>query len=55
MCSGIDDVQITPGFELYVCVEPHLPKSGAVAAANAVARWVRKQESWMFLKDAPVF
>ncbi|KAG7544234.1 hypothetical protein FFLO_03347 [Filobasidium floriforme] len=46
---------ITPSFELYVAVDAHLPKSAAVAAANAVARWVRKQEAWMFLREAPVF
>lgn len=48
-------LQITQPFELYVSVEPHLPKSSAVGAANTVARWVRQQEGRMFLREAPVF
>lgn len=47
--------QITQPFELYVSVDSHLPKSSAVGAANAVARWVRGQEGRMFLREAPVF
>jgi hypothetical protein len=46
---------ITEPFELYVALSPLLPKSAAVGAANAVARWVRKEEARLFLKDAPVF
>jgi hypothetical protein len=47
--------QITQPFELYVTVEPHLPKNAIVGAANAVARWVKTEESKLFLRDAPVF
>ncbi|KAJ6525298.1 trafficking protein Mon1-domain-containing protein [Mycena vulgaris] len=46
---------ITQPFELYVTLSPRLPKSAAVGAANAVARWVKKEESRLFLRDAPVF
>ncbi|KAK7056936.1 Vacuolar fusion protein mon1 [Paramarasmius palmivorus] len=46
---------ITQPFELYITLSPLLPKSAAVGAANAVARWVKKDESRLFLKDAPVF
>ncbi|KAF8908989.1 vacuolar fusion protein MON1 [Gymnopilus junonius] len=46
---------ITQPFELYVTLSPLLPKSAAVGAANAVARWVKKEEARLFLKDAPVF
>ncbi|KAJ7195429.1 trafficking protein Mon1-domain-containing protein [Mycena pura] len=46
---------ITQPFELYVALSPRLPKSAAVGAANAVARWVKKEESRLFLRDAPVF
>ncbi|KAJ4486273.1 trafficking protein Mon1-domain-containing protein [Lentinula aciculospora] len=46
---------ITQPFELYLTLSPLLPKSAAVGAANAVARWVKKEESRLFLKDAPVF
>jgi hypothetical protein len=47
--------QITQPFELYVAVSPMLPKSGVVGAANAVTRWVKKEESRLFLRDAPIF
>ncbi|KAF9568812.1 DUF254-domain-containing protein [Agrocybe pediades] len=46
---------ITQPFELYVALSPLLPKSAAVGAANAVARWVKKEEARLFLRDAPVF
>ncbi|QRW00684.1 trafficking protein MON1 [Ceratobasidium sp. AG-Ba] len=46
---------ITQPFEVYVTVEPHLPKNAIVGAINAIARWVKKEESKLFLRDAPVF
>ncbi|TFK70405.1 DUF254-domain-containing protein [Pluteus cervinus] len=46
---------ITQPFELWVTLSPRLPKSAAVKAANAVARWVKKEEVRLFLRDAPVF
>ncbi|KAH9922852.1 trafficking protein Mon1-domain-containing protein [Epithele typhae] len=46
---------ITQPFELYLALSPRLPKSAAVGAANAIARWVQKEEKQLFLKDAPVF
>ncbi|KAJ7600833.1 trafficking protein Mon1-domain-containing protein [Mycena floridula] len=46
---------ITQPFELYLSLSPLLPKSAVVGAANAVARWVKKEEFRLFLKDAPVF
>ena len=48
-------LQITQPFELYIALSPKLPKSAAVGAANAIARWVQKEEKQLFLKDAPVF
>ncbi len=47
--------QITQPFELYLTIAPNLPKSAAVGAANAVARWVVQEESRLFLREAPVF
>jgi len=46
---------ITQPFELYIAISPRLPKTAAVGAANAVARWVKKEEGRLFLRDAPVF
>ncbi|KAF8231695.1 DUF254-domain-containing protein [Tricholoma matsutake] len=46
---------ITQPFELYIALSPRLPKSAAIGAANAVTRWVNREESRLFLKDAPVF
>ncbi|KAG8856423.1 Vacuolar fusion protein mon1 [Tulasnella sp. 330] len=46
---------VTSPFELYVALSPKLPKSAAVAAANALTRWVKKGEAELFLRDAPVF
>ncbi|KAJ3823056.1 trafficking protein Mon1-domain-containing protein [Lentinula raphanica] len=46
---------MTQPFEIYLTLSPLLPKSAAVGAANAVARWVKKEENKLFLKDAPVF
>ncbi|KAF9645158.1 DUF254-domain-containing protein [Thelephora ganbajun] len=46
---------ITQPFELYVTLSPILPKSAVIGTANAVVKWVRKEESKLFLRDAPVF
>jgi len=46
---------ITQPFELYIALSPLLPKGAVVGAANAVARWVKKEETRLFLRDAPVF
>ena len=46
---------ITQPFELYIALSPRLPKAAVINAANAVARWVKKEEASLFLKDAPVF
>jgi len=46
---------ITQPFELYIALSHWLPKSAAVNAANAVARWVKKEEARLFLRNAPVF
>ncbi|KAI0031908.1 DUF254-domain-containing protein [Vararia minispora EC-137] len=46
---------ITQPFEMYIAVSPRLPKSATIGAANAVARWVKKEEASLFLRDAPVF
>ncbi|KAJ1309627.1 hypothetical protein OPQ81_006396 [Rhizoctonia solani] len=46
---------ITQPFELYLAVEPTLPKNAIVGAANAIARWIKKEEGNLFLRDAPVF
>ena len=48
-------IQITQPFEVYLALSPRLPKSAIVNAANAVARWVQKEERRLFLRDAPVF
>lgn len=47
--------QITRPYELYLAMSPLLPKSAVVNAANAIARWVQKEEKRLFLRDAPVF
>ncbi|KIJ17802.1 hypothetical protein PAXINDRAFT_161913 [Paxillus involutus ATCC 200175] len=46
---------ITQLFELYVVLSPRLPKTAAINAANAVTRWVKREEGQLFLRDAPVF
>lgn len=46
---------ITQPFELYLAMSPLVPKSAVVNAANAIARWVQKEEKRLFLRDAPVF
>lgn len=51
----IDAEQITRPYELYLAMSPLLPKSAVVNAANAIARWVQKEEKRLFLRDAPVF
>ncbi|KAI0283975.1 DUF254-domain-containing protein [Russula aff. rugulosa BPL654] len=46
---------ITQPFEMYIAVSQGLPKSAVISAANAVARWVKKEEAKLFLRDAPIF
>ncbi|KAL8276925.1 hypothetical protein RQP46_010653 [Phenoliferia psychrophenolica] len=45
----------TSTFELYVALSPLLPKTAVVSAARAVSRWVKAQESRLFLTSAPSF
>jgi hypothetical protein len=49
------NMQITQPFEMYIAVSQGLPKSAVISAANAVARWVKKEEGRLFLRDAPIF
>ncbi|KAK4694121.1 vacuolar fusion protein MON1, partial [Phenoliferia sp. Uapishka_3] len=42
-------------FELYVALSPLLPKTAVVSAARAVSKWVKGQESKLFLTSAPSF
>ena len=49
------NIQITQPFEMYIAVSQGLPKSAVISAANAVARWVKKEEAKLFLRDAPIF
>src|SRR6266852_2013701 len=49
------NIQITQPFEMYIAVSQGLPKSAVISAANAVARWVKKEEARLFLRDAPIF
>lgn len=46
---------ITQPFELYTILSPRLPKAAVINAANAVTRWVKKEEGNLFLRNAPVF
>lgn len=54
VCS-LQNLQITQPFEMYIAVSQGLPKSAVISAANAVARWVKKEEGRLFLRDAPIF
>ncbi|KAI0061695.1 DUF254-domain-containing protein [Artomyces pyxidatus] len=57
ICTEKESVMgwITQPFEMYITLSHWLPKTAAVGAANAVARWVKKEEARLFLRDAPVF
>ncbi|KAH8113567.1 vacuolar fusion protein MON1, partial [Phellopilus nigrolimitatus] len=46
---------ITQPFELYISMSHSLSKATVVSAANAVVRWVKREEAKLFLRDAPVF
>ena len=48
-------LQATEAFELYAAVSPMLPTNATVAAAHAVARWVKEREGELFLVGAPTF
>jgi hypothetical protein len=54
-CSIVPCRQITQPFELWLTLSPHLPKTAVVSAANAVAKWIKREESKLFIRDAPVF
>lgn len=46
---------ITQPFEMYITISPWLPKAAVIAAANSVAKWVKKNEASLFLLSPPVF
>lgn len=47
--------QFTQAFELYLSLAPSVSRNRAVGVANAVARWIGKEEASLWLKDTPVF
>lgn len=44
---------VTPPFELYMAAGPNLPRGALVAAASAVASWVKANEAALFLISSP--
>lgn len=48
-------MQSTSTYELYASFPPLVPKKVATEAAHALARWVRKNDSRIFLVNAASF
>lgn len=46
---------VTTSYELYLAFPPLVPKKTATDSAHALARWVKKNESTLFLTSAPHF
>lgn len=46
---------LTQPFELYLTLPSGASKQDALVAANAIARWVKKHETGLFLLSPPVF
>lgn len=42
-------VQVTSGFELYLCFSPLGTKAMAVSAVNKLLKWIRKEEDRLFI------
>lgn len=42
-------LQVTSGFELYLCFSPLATKAMAVAAVNKLLKWIRKEEDRLFI------
>lgn len=46
---------ITPSFELYATFSPLLPKRQMINSANALLRWIRREEDRLFVTNSPTF
>lgn len=42
-------LQVTNGFELYLCFGPLSTKALAVSAVNKLLKWIRKEEDRLFI------
>lgn len=42
-------LQVTNGFELYLCFSPMATKALAVSAVNKLLKWIRKEEDRLFI------
>lgn len=42
-------LQVTSGFELYLCFSPLATKALAVSAVNKLLKWIRKEEDRLFI------
>lgn len=42
-------LQVTSGFELYLCFSPMATKALAFAAVNKLLKWIRKEEDRLFI------
>lgn len=46
---------ITTGYELYVVLEPLIDKNNVISAVNKLLKWIKKEESLLFILNAPHF
>lgn len=47
--------QITSGFELYAAFGPLVTKNGAINAVLDLIRWMKKEESALFISNPQTF
>lgn len=46
---------VTTGYELYVTFEPIIDKNSAITLVNKLLKWIKKEESTLFILSAPHF
>ncbi len=46
-------LQVTQSFEVYAAFAPTMTKAAAIEAVNKLLRWCKKEESSLFILNAP--
>ncbi len=48
-------LQVTSGFELYAVFSPLITKPVAITSVNKLLKWIRNEESRLFILNDPTF
>lgn len=48
-------MQVTQGYELFAVFEPLIDKITVINLVNKLLKWIKKEEDYLFILNAPSF